>query len=190
MEKVNFFVLLVFIISTFIACKTLPAENINIEEGPKNFEPITINGEMSEITLAFTKRQNYINSYGRNVVHPDGIVFYFVIVPLGDNSSKIPTLQGSSDFRINGTSYREITRRNGVDDIQPAIIFYGERTFQEDEFYERVNFESSIGLLFIKIIIFGTSIPDNGVINMVLKFGFDNEVEEFNYQFNVDSIEK
>jgi hypothetical protein len=190
MKKIIYLVLLVFVISAFIACKTTPVESVNIENGLKNFEPSTVNGEMSEITLAYARRQNYFNQFGQNDIHPDGIVFYFVVIPLQDNRSKNPTLVELRDFRINGTSYREITRRNGVDDIEPVTIAYSERTIQNDEFHEKINFENGVGVQILKVIIFGTDIPDSGIINIDLKFGFDNEVEEFNYQFKIDSIEK
>ncbi|MDR0321205.1 MAG: hypothetical protein LBI28_06855 [Treponema sp.] len=181
----------IYVIIAFIACKTTPTENKNAEYGFKRFEPITITGEMSEMTLAYAKRQNYFNQLGQNEIHPDGMVFYFVIQPLGNNISKTPALVELRDFTINGTSYREMTRLNGINEIEPHTIAYSRRSFQGDEFNKRldVQIDFDTNHLF-KVVILGTNIPDNGIIDVVFRFGFDGKVEPFNYQLNVNDIEK
>jgi hypothetical protein len=187
MKRIVFLVFSIyFIFTAFTACKTTPTENKNTEL--KKFEPIIITGEMSEMTLAFAKRQNYFNQFGQNEKHPDGMVFYFVIRPLGDNSSKTPALVELRDFTINGKSYKEMTRLNGISDIEPHTIVYSKQTFRNDEFNKRLNVQIDFDV--IKVVIFGTSIPDNGIIDVVFRFGFDGKVEAFNYQLNVDDIER
>jgi hypothetical protein len=152
------------------------------------FEPISIKGEMSEITLAYAKRQNYITREGKREIYPDGIVFYFVINRLRDNL-RTPALVELRDFMVNGVSYLDITRKNNVTDIEPNTIIYDEQTFQRDEFHEKVDIPNGMGVLIEKVIICGSTIP-NGIISVNLKFGFDNKVEEFNFQLNLDDIEK
>jgi hypothetical protein len=161
----------------------------NAESELNRLRPIAQKKEMSEIILAYAKRQNYIIREGKREIYPDGIAFYFVIYRL-NNNLKVPVLVELRDFRINDVSYLEITRRNGINDIEPNTVIYNERTFREDEYFGKVGLQKGTGALIEKVIICGSSIPDTGRINVDLKFGFDNKVEEFNYQFNVGDIEK
>ncbi|MDR1389482.1 MAG: hypothetical protein LBJ31_05840 [Treponema sp.] len=174
----------------FLSALTLVliSTNGNGESGFGEFKPVTKKGEMSEITLAYARRQNYITREGKREIYPDGIVFYFVIYRL-KNELKTPTLVELRDFKVNSVSYLEITRKNNMNDIEPNTVIFNERTFQEDEYYTKTKIQNGSGALIEKVIICGSSLPNNGVIDVTLKFGFDNRVEEYNYQFNIEDIE-
>jgi hypothetical protein len=159
---------------------------INADNGFDGFEPISIKGEMSEITLAYAKRQNYITREGKREIYPDGIVFYFVINRLKDNL-RTPTIVELRDFTVNGVSYLDITRKNNIIDIEPNTIIYNEQTFRRDEFHEKINIQEGTGILIEKVIICGSTIQ-NGIIGVNLRFGFDNKIEEFNFQFNLNKL--
>jgi hypothetical protein len=171
-------VMLVLILSSIIM--------VSAGSSRSKFKPITKKGDISKITLEYAKRQNYIARDGVSTSYPDGIVFYFVIYRL-NNDVHTPTIVELRDFKINDTSYLEMTRKDNIDDIEPNTIIYNEKKFQTDENYKKVKIKT--GALIEKVIICGTDIPNNGIINVDLKFGFDNKVEEFNYQFNIADIE-
>jgi hypothetical protein len=100
-----------------------------------------------------------------------------------------PSLVELRDFTVDGLSYLEISRRNSINDIEPNTIIYDEQTFHNDEFNEKINLPGDTEVLIEKVTICG-SVIQAGIVNVNLNFGFDNRVEDFNFQFDVDDIEK
>jgi|TergutMp193P3_1026864.scaffolds.fasta_scaffold00315_14 hypothetical protein len=163
----------------FAGCTSLQNQN-------KTFNAITRNGKMSEIVLAFAQRQNRIETAERNETHPDGILFYFIIYPKIE--FEIPALVELRDFDVNGTSYLELTRRNGISDIEPVTVIYDRNSFRHDERSGLINIRGGRECFIKKVTICGTALPLEGTINAKLFFGFDYNLEEFNFFLNIDDI--
>ena len=160
----------------------------NAQHNVGDFVPITIYGERSDVSLAYARRQNYFNQFGMNDVYPDGLVFYFVSRPSRNNNLGQPIISEVRDFRVNGKSYREMTRADGIDDIEPASLFYDdEQSFQwQDEHSQEINIKWNNEIFIMKTVIFGTTIPDHATIDVDLQFLVTKKKEEFHFQFTID----
>ena len=182
MEKRIKISLLIAVFSLFFT------ELIFSQEKNINFNVIVKKGKISEMILVYAKRQNFIERppfSGQINTYPDGIVFYFAIYL---KNSGTPSLREFRDFSINGISYLEITRENNINDIEPSSIMYSESTFQRDENYEIIKFEKDKPVHIMKTIICGSQIPKEGIIDLYIYFGINNELEEFHFQLKVEDV--
>jgi hypothetical protein len=141
-------------------------------------------GEMSEIKLIRVIRRNYIERGTKRETYPDGLLFYFIIRPIKEQWTN-PTIEELRDFRIDGKSYLEMTREQGIADIEPNTVIYDEESIAIDEFFTEPI--EGLGHFFIeKVTICGTELPKEGVVYVKLVFGFDMETEDFEWQFKLD----
>jgi len=158
----------------------------SVQKQERTFNVIVKDGEMSEVSLAFAKRQNYYESDGWKEEFPDGIVFYFLIYPKVEY--EYPTLRELRDFRIDGTSYLELTRKDGIDDIEPTTVIYDQNYIHLDENSAFINYDPEKDFFVEKVFIFGTQLPSKGTIDVRLYFGYDNKLEEFNFHLRIEDI--
>jgi hypothetical protein len=153
--------------------------------GSSSKPPITIKGEMSTAVLAIVERQNSIQEGERTYTYPDGLAFYFVVYP-ADKSFSYPTIKEFQNFTIDGESYWQNT--NGT--IDSYTVIYNERTFKENEpeTFAKAAIRRNSGALIQKTIICGDPLPQTGTIRYQFFFGFDQELEEFDFRIKIQHI--
>jgi hypothetical protein len=147
--------------------------------------PITLEGDMSTVVLSMVKRQNIIREGERTYTHPDGLVFYFVVYP-AYRSYSYPTIREYQNFTIDGIGYWQNT--NGT--IDSYTVIYNEKTFKENEpeVFAKSGLRRNSGALIQKTIICGDPLPEQGIINYKFFFGFEQELEEFDFIFRIQDI--
>ncbi|MDR0402463.1 MAG: hypothetical protein LBH35_02610 [Treponema sp.] len=146
--------------------------------------PVTQKGGMSEVTLAIVERQNFINDGERTYTHPDGLVFYFVINPAGERS--YPAIKDSQNFTIDGNEYW----RNLPGSIDSYTVIYSPGIFalEHPAVAEKIGVVNKPGAFVQKTIICGEKLPPKGLVRYVFHFGFEQELEEFEFLFRLQDV--
>jgi hypothetical protein len=167
----------IFLTSLF-SCASFPAQ------ARTGKIPITQKGEMSEVTLALVERQNFINDGERTYTHPDGLVFYFIITPLGKAQS-YPTIKDSQNFTIDGVGYWQ----NLAGSIDSYTVIFSPEIFIREypEIAKKINTVDP-GAFIQKTIICGEKLPPKGLVHYVFYFGFEQELEEFEFLFRLQDL--
>jgi hypothetical protein len=147
--------------------------------------PITKKGEMSEVTLALVERRNFIDDGERTYTHPDGLVFYFVINPV-NKAQSYPTIKESQNFTIDGNEYW----RNLAGSIDSYTVIFSRGIFVREypETAGKINITGSPDALVQKTIICGETLPSGGLVRYVFYFGFEQELEEFEFLFRLQDV--
>jgi hypothetical protein len=185
------FPLFVLYLSGLTGCAGVPAAET---EAPVPV-PVTLEGSMSTVCLALVERQNRIRNEDRAYNHPDGLAFYFVIYPSGENyavvkekeaSALIPTIKEAQQFTINGTPYWQ--NLNGSIDSQTVI--FNAKTFKqnEPETATKLNLADNTGMFIQKTVICGEPLPAEGIVRYPFYFGFEQELEEFDFLFKLQDV--
>jgi len=145
--------------------------------------PIAKEGRMSKVVLAHVERRNTIDDGTEVYSHEDGLAFYFVIYPLGENYSR-PVLKESQNFTIDGKPYW----KNKAGAIDSYTVLFDEKTFLEEEpdAAPRVSLESGAHALIQKTIICGEALPPEGLVRYRFFFGYEQEIEEFDFLFSLE----
>jgi hypothetical protein len=146
--------------------------------------PITKKGEMSEVTLALVERQNFISDGERTYTHPDGLVFYFIITPANKNQL-YPTIKESQNFTIDGNEYWQ----NLAGSIDSYTVIFSPEIFAREhpETAGKINTSGSDAFI-QKTIICGEKLPSQGLVRYVFYFGFEQELEEFEFLFRLQDV--
>jgi hypothetical protein len=165
----------VLFLPCLFSCASFPAQ------GGAGKIPITKKGEMSEVTLALVERQNFINDGERIYTHPDGLVFYFIITPLGKDQS-YPTIRESQNFTIDGSEYWQ--NQAGSVDSYTVIFSRGIFALEYPEIAGKINAPDP-GSFIQKTIICGEKLPPTGLVRYVFYFGFEQELDEFEFLFRL-----
>jgi hypothetical protein len=167
------------IVVLFSGCNSMPGTSRH------GLKAITKQGEMSEVVLAHVQRQNYIQDGDRNYTHPDGLVFYFVIYPKNKNFGQLtpPPPMDPQNFTINGAAYWQ----DLAGTVDSYTVIYDEKTFLENEaaLIDRFTFTQNAEALIQKTISCGEALPKKGTVEYVFYFGFEQQLEEFNFQFEL-----
>ncbi|MDR1862433.1 MAG: hypothetical protein LBQ67_00780 [Treponema sp.] len=147
--------------------------------------PITIQGSLSTVVLAIVERENTIREGETAYTYPGGLAFYFVIYP-ADRNHTHPTIREAQNFTIDGKNYW----RNDSAAIDSYTVIYNERTFEEKEgtLFAKAGIRRSAGALIQKTIICGESLPRQGLVRYSFFFGFDQKLEEFDFQFRLQDL--
>jgi hypothetical protein len=149
--------------------------------------PITRKGKMSEVTLALVERQNYINDGERTYTHPDGLVFYFIVTPLNKEQSypAYPTIKESQNFTIDGSEYWQ----NLAGSIDSYTVIFSPGIFAR-EYPETAGKIGATGpdAFIQKTIICGEKLPSKGLVRYVFYFGFEQELDEFEFLFRLQDV--
>jgi len=181
--KMKFFLktfALITIITALYGCQSVdkkPSENNSVS--------IIKSGEMSDIMFAHVSRTNTIADHISGVRHefPGGLEFYFIIRPKKTYNS--PTIRDYQNFKINGVSYKRTT----LGTINPLVEIFN---YNDSNKYEPVNVNLSPFFVkdgyVVRVIICGEKLPNTGEINYTFNFGFDKNVEEFDFLFNLEEI--
>jgi hypothetical protein len=130
------------------------------------------------------ERQNFINDGERTYTHPDGLVFYFVVTPLGKDQL-YPTIKEFQNFTIDGTGYWQ----NLAGSIDSYTVIFSPEIFAREypETAKKINTVDS-GAFIQKTIICGEKLPPNGLVRYVFFFGFEQELEEFEFLFRLRDV--
>jgi hypothetical protein len=149
--------------------------------------PITKRGKMSTVVLALVERQNYIFDGTQTFVHPDGLVFYFIIYPQ-DHTEAYPSIRQYQNFTINGEPYWQ----NASGTYDSHTIIYNEKLFEEQESaaFAKISIRKNSAALIQKTVICGAPLPARGLILYPLFFGFNQNLEEFEFRFRIQDIKK
>jgi hypothetical protein len=161
----------------FASCTSLPF----LQTTPKI--PITRKGKYSTVTLAMVKRQNIIKDGERTYTHEDGLAFYFVIEPAGGGSIH-PVIREAQNFTIDGVSYWQ----NQAGSIDSFTVIYNTRTFFENDPEAAAAITANPEVFIQKTIICGEKLPLAGIVRYPFYFGFEQELEEFEFQFRLQDI--
>jgi hypothetical protein len=161
------------------SCATVPARDKTEKI------PITKKGEMSEVTLAFVERQNFIDDGERTYTHPGGLAFYFVINPAGGNQT-YPAIKDSQNFTIDGNEYWQ--NQAGSVDSYTVIFSPGIFAREYPEMAGKIKISGSPGALIQKTIICGEKLPPEGLVRYVFYFGYEQELEEFEFLFRLQDL--
>ena len=145
--------------------------------------PITRKGEYSTVTLTMVKRQNIIREGERTYTHEDGLAFYFVIEP-ASGSSVHPAIREAQNFTIDGVSYWQ----NQAGSIDSFTVIYNARTFFENDPEAAAVISANPEAFIQKTIICGEKLPPAGIVRYPFYFGFEQELEEFEFQFRLQDI--
>jgi hypothetical protein len=147
--------------------------------------PITRRGKMSTTVLALVERQNFIFDGKQTYIYPDGLAFYFVIYPSGENSP--PSIKQYQNFTINGELYWQ----NASGAYDSYTVIYNARTFEEQEAAARakINIRKNTPVFIQKTVICGAPLPSQGIVTYPLFFGFGQTLEEFEFRFNLKGVE-
>jgi hypothetical protein len=146
--------------------------------------PLTGKGEMSEVTLALVERQNFISDGERTYTHPDGLVFYFIITPT-DKDQLYPTIKESQNFTIDGNEYWQ--NLAGSIDSYTVIFSPGIFAREHPETAGKINVAGSDAFI-QKTIICGEKLPSKGLVRYAFYFGFEQELEEFEFLFRLQDV--
>ena len=149
----------------------------------------TQQGEYSQIQPILIEKCNYIIRDNLKETYPDGIVIYFLVYPQ-NTSSKQPTIKELRDFNLNGNSYKNITKSRSDVVIEPNSVFYDTSTFfnYEPSMKQKIKFSNSKKGIIMKTTICGDTLPKSGIITLQVDFGWDKQLENFTFEFNLDSL--
>ena len=165
------------------SCSSLPSS-----AGIANI-PIIRAGTYSTVTLAMVKRQNIIKDGERIYAHEDGLAFYFVVKPAAEGRAH-PTIREAQNFTIDGVSYW----RNQAGSIDSLTVIYNARTFAENDPAAAMEIAAILAgnpdAFIQKTVICGEKLPPAGIVRYPFYFGFEQELEEFEFLFRLqDTIE-
>jgi hypothetical protein len=140
---------------------------------------------MSTVVLALVERQNYIFDGTQTFTHPDGLVFYFIIYPQDPNDT-YPSIKQHQNFTINGEPYWQ--NASGVYDSHTVI--YNETLFEEQggTALSKISIRKNSSALIQKTVICGAPLPPRGIVQYPFFFGFNQNLEEFEFRFNLQDI--
>jgi hypothetical protein len=127
------------------------------------------------------ERQNFINDGERTYTHPDGLVFYFIITPL-DKDQSYPTIRESQNFTIDGNEYWQ----NLAGSIDSYTVIFSPGIFAREypETAGKISVASPNAFI-QKTIICGEKLPPTGLVRYVFYFGFEQELDEFEFLFRL-----
>ncbi|MDR1505576.1 MAG: hypothetical protein LBI67_00585 [Treponema sp.] len=167
-----------FFLACFSSCASFP------RTGPGKI-PMVQEGKMSKVTLALVERQNFINDGKRIYTYPDGLVFYFIITP-ADKTNLYPTIKDSQNFTVDGKEYWQ----NLPGSIDSYTVIFSPGIFARDypETAGKIHLENVTGVLIQKTIICGDILPERGLVRYPFYFGFEQELEEFEFLFRIQDL--
>jgi hypothetical protein len=172
--------------AVMVSCAVLFAACVSF---PGSFKvskiPISYAGEYSTVTLALVKRQNLIHDGERIYEHEDGLAFYFVVEPAAASGSVHPAIREAQNFTIDGVSYW----RNKPGSIDSLTVIYNTRTFAEHDPGAALEIsavlDSNPEAFIQKTVICGEKLPSAGIVRYPFYFGFEQELEEFEFLFRL-----
>jgi hypothetical protein len=147
-------------------------------------------GTMSDITLCYIEKTNFVIEDNEKKTLEDGLMLVFIINKK-NNIDKTPTLSAINDFYINDKSYLKSSLSSIGFIYKPNTIIYNYENFikNNSSISNKINFESiKKDALFLKTSILGGKIPVNSTISIDVNFGFNNELEKFNFTINSNDI--
>ena len=139
---------------------------------------------MSTAVLFLVKHQNTICDGDETHTFSGGLAFYFLIYPV--KSDILPTIKQFQNFTIDKEPYWQ----NNPDSFNSKTIIYNERTFAEHEsdVFSMIKIKKNTKVFIQKTIICGPLIPLEGIISYRLFFGFEGNLEEFEFMFNLADV--
>ncbi|HBG66765.1 MAG TPA: hypothetical protein DDW78_09875 [Treponema sp.] len=117
----------------------------------------------------------------------EGIAFYFEISKI-NKKSKYFTLSELRDFFIDGKSYAQMTKESLGTDIEPdtEITDSSRLLAEEPELKKRIK-DKKNGIV-MKTLIYGAALPESGTVRVAVHVGWDSELEEFDFEFDIGDL--
>jgi hypothetical protein len=145
-----------------------------------------LHGQMSNAVLARVTRLRPAEVAECCRGAAEALTFYFFAEPVGDTLR--PTITETVDFSIDGKSYGAMSLEQLGAKVEPQTVIYD----PEDVLGPCPELRGVLPAGFkahsaFKITIGGMQLPDRGIGEVVLKFGFHGDVEPFAFPFSIPS---
>lgn len=145
-------------------------------------------GKLSRITPALVERfEGVITLQDGSEKDIEGIAFYFEISKINKQSQYL-TISELRDFLIEGKSYAQLTKDDFGTEIEPDTEILSSADLIEEEPELKKKLKDKKKGFVMKTLIYGSPLPESGIVRVTLNVGWDSEMEAFDFAFNLADL--